>query len=363
MNSITSSDATNTPMLTTQPRRGCLFYVKRGLKWFSIGLVALVGLGVAYQTVATEMDKRTYSPRGQLYIVNGHQMHLVCVGEGNPTVILQAGGVAESLWWYRVQNQLADYTQVCAYDRPGMGWSEPANGPREALTIVGELHALLQEAGVPAPYIMAGHSYGAILTRIYAAQYPQEVVGMALVDSQILNPRQFTSRSEFDAWKAQFEGAEVLAGWLTRLGVTRLIAPGTFQQAGYPADIALELAALQSRNQVVDTDTAEKLNAVWALTEASAAAEDLGDLPLAVLWASQTLDGFDVIDAHAQGSQERYSARREEVSAYSSNCMTHIIEGANHSSILGNEQYARQVSDAIRDVIDAAQTGEPLANK
>jgi hypothetical protein len=102
---------------------------------------------------------------------------------------------------------------------------------------------------------------------------------------------------------------------------------------------------------------------VWALTEASAAAEDLGDLPMAVLWASQTIDGFDVIDAHAQGPQERYSTLREGISAYSSNSVTRIIEGANHSSILGNEEYAQQVSDAIREVIDAAQTGQPLASK
>jgi pimeloyl-ACP methyl ester carboxylesterase len=360
MNTNTPTSETSARSRYTARRRGCLFYIKRGLKWLGIALIALVLLGVAYQTIATEIDKHTYAPRGQLYSVNGRQMHLVCVGEGSPAVVLQAGGVAESLWWYRIQNQLAGYTRVCALDRPGLGWSEPANGPREALTIVGELHALLQEAGVPAPYVMAGHSYGAILTRIYATQYPQEVAGIALIDSQILNPKRFASQSEFDAWKAQFEGAEALAGWLTRLGVTRLIAPGTFQQAGYPADIARELAALQSRNQVVDTDTAEKLAAVWALTEASAAAEDLGDLPMAVLWASQTIDGFDVIDAHAQGSQERYSALREEISAYSSNSVTRIVEGADHSSILGNEQYAQQVSEAVRDVIEAAQTGQPL---
>jgi fused signal recognition particle receptor len=65
--------------------------VKRGLKWLGIVLIALVVLGVAYQTIATEIDKRTYSPRGQLYTVNGHQMHIVCMGEGGPTVISLIG--------------------------------------------------------------------------------------------------------------------------------------------------------------------------------------------------------------------------------------------------------------------------------
>jgi hypothetical protein len=132
-------------------RRGCLFDIQRGLKWFGIILITLIVLGVAYQTIATELDKRNYSPRGQLYTVNGHQMHIVCTGEGSPTVILQAGGGGESLWWYRVQRQLTPHTQVCAYDRAGLGWSEAASTPRDPVTTAGELHALLEEAGVHPP--------------------------------------------------------------------------------------------------------------------------------------------------------------------------------------------------------------------
>jgi hypothetical protein len=85
---------------------------------FGIVLVTLVLLGVAYQTIAIELDKRNYAPRGQLYTVNGHQMHMVCMGEGSPAVVLQAGGLADSLWWYRVQNQLAEHTRVCALTVP-----------------------------------------------------------------------------------------------------------------------------------------------------------------------------------------------------------------------------------------------------
>jgi pimeloyl-ACP methyl ester carboxylesterase len=341
---------------SNQRRRGCLFYVRRGLKWFGIVLVALVLLGVVCHTVATELDKRNYPPRGQLYTVNGHQMHMVCMGEGSPAVILQAGGGAESLWWYWVQNQMAEDTRVCAFDRPGYGWSEPTSEPRDALTIAGELHTLLEEAGVPAPYVMAGHSYGAVFTRIYAAQYPEEVVGLVLVDSAVLIPDHFASQSEFDEWQTQWEGSHTLFGVLTRIGLTRLLDPGQFQASGYPPDIAAELTALHSRAQVIDTDFAEFVSAYWALTDASAAAENPGNLPMAVLWASQTVDAFD---AHIEG----FLTAREEISTYSSNSVTRMIEGANHGSILGNEQYAQQVSNAILDVIEAAQTGQPLASQ
>jgi hypothetical protein len=84
--------------------------MKRGLKWCGIALCALALLGVAFQTIATRIDNRTYAPRGQLYTVNGRQMHMVCLGQskpGAPTVVLQAGGANESLSWVRVQAQLA----------------------------------------------------------------------------------------------------------------------------------------------------------------------------------------------------------------------------------------------------------------
>jgi len=356
MNTISSPTATDTHTQVVRPRRGCLFYVKRGLKWLGIGLVALVLLGVAFQAVAIELDKRNYPPPGQLYTVNGHQMHIACAGEGSPTVILQAGGAADSIWWYRVQSQLAEHTRVCAFDRPGMGWSEPTTEPRDALTLMAELHTLLEEADVRPPYVMAGHSWGAVLTRIYAAQYPQEIEGITLVDSAILLPKHFADQSEFDAWKATFAGQQAVFGVMFRLGLPRLTDPSFFQNAGYPPDIALELVSMRSRNEALDTDFEEFHTEMWALTEASAAAEDLGDLPMAVLWAPESWKNQDVYMAELP-------AARAEISTYSSNSVTRTVEGADHVSILGNEVYAQQVSDAILDVMEAARTGQPLAGK
>lgn len=338
---------------TTQHKRGCLFFVKRSLKWFGIILLTLIVLGVAYQTIATELDKRAYTPRGQLYTINSHQMHIVCVGEGSPTVILQAGATAESLWWYRVQNQLAAYTQVCAYDRPGMGWSDPVQGPRDPTTINAELHSLLEQAEVPAPYLVVGHSYGSILTRIFAAQYPDTVVGAVLVDSQLVTPKRFASQSEIDQNRSYWDVVQALGSVMTRVGLTRLTGNGEFQNYGYPQDIALEIAGLHARSQVIDAYYAENGPAFPALQEASTAAENLGDLPMAVLWARLT---YDVNQANPN-----LRPLTGELSTYSSNTVTRIVEGADHGSILGTEQYAQQVTDAVLDVLQAAQTGEPLA--
>ncbi len=351
MINLISSQTTASPEATSR-KRGRLFYVKRGLMGIVIILIALVVVGVAYQTIATKLDIGHYTPRGQFYTVNGHQMHMVCMGEGSPTVILQAGLSAESLWWYRVQTQLAEHTRVCAYDRPGMGWSEPVSGSRDALTIVAELHTLLEQASISTPYVMAGHSYGAIWTRIYAAQYPQEIVGIVLVDSGLVNPKQFATQSDFDAWKTSNDTFQALVWGLYRLGVARLIGAGDFQKSGYPPEIVPELVALHSPNQVFDTAYAEAVLAFWALTKASAAAENFSDLPMAVLWASETNTMMQHIPA--------ISELHDEIATYSSNSVIRDVEGANHGSILGNEQYAQQVTNAVLDVIKAAQTGNSL---
>jgi pimeloyl-ACP methyl ester carboxylesterase len=212
---------------------------------------------------------------------------------------------------------------------------------------------LLEQAGISAPYIVVGHSYGSILARIFAAQYPEEVTGIVLVDSQLVTPKHFASQSEVDQNRSYWDTVGAIGSVMTRIGLTRLNSPGPFQSVGYPAEIVLELTGLQARNQVFDAYYAENGPAFVALQEASAAAEDLGDLPVAVLWASDTY-----------GRNQRIpnlTALTEELSTYSSNTVTRFVEGADHGSILGNEQYAQQVTDAILDVIEATQTGEPLA--
>jgi pimeloyl-ACP methyl ester carboxylesterase len=307
--------------------------------------VALVLLGVGYQTIATELDKRNYAPRGQLYSVNGHQMHMVCMGEGSPVVVLESGATAESLWWHWVQQQLARHTQVCAYDRAGLGWSEVANGSRDPLTIADNLYGLLQEAGVAGPYVMAGHSFGAVWARIFAAQFPQEVSGIVLVDSTVI-----PGESDYPSWKTFNDVVQVGLWAMTRTGVLRLTVSGQFQASGYPPDIAQELSAQQARNQTFDTTYAETIAAMPAFIEAAGPAENLGSLPMAVLWAG----------AGPMGG-EHLAEVRTAMAGYSSNSATRIIDGADHGSILGNETYAQQVSDAILEVIEAVRSGEPLS--
>jgi pimeloyl-ACP methyl ester carboxylesterase len=158
-------------------------------------LLALAVAGAIYQAIATERAERAYPPPGEMVDVGGHSLHINCVGQGSPTVVLDAGSGGMSAQWVRVQREVSGTTRVCAYDRAGMGWSEMGPQPRDAKQITGELHTLLGKAGIEGPYVLVGHSFGGMYMQTYAARYPDEVAGVALVDSPT-EPDQFSQRPE-----------------------------------------------------------------------------------------------------------------------------------------------------------------------
>jgi pimeloyl-ACP methyl ester carboxylesterase len=123
-------------------------------------------------------------PPGVLIDIGNHKLHLHCRGpqDARPTVILEAGGGGFSTSWSLVQNLLSLRVRTCAYDRAGSGWSEPGPAPRTMRQEVFELHALLEAAKVPGPFVLVGHSIGGLLVRLYAEQYDTDVVGIVLVD-------------------------------------------------------------------------------------------------------------------------------------------------------------------------------------
>ena len=121
--------------------------------------------------------------------IGGRSLQLRCTGTGSPTVILEAGLGGDLHSWDRVQPALAERTRVCSYDRPGTGGSEPASGTRTTGEAVEDLHALLEAADVPSPYVLVGFSFGGLITQHYASTFPDEVSGLVLVES--LHPREF----------------------------------------------------------------------------------------------------------------------------------------------------------------------------
>src|SRR5215213_9005058 len=205
--------------------------IGKALLGLVVVLLVLALAGALYQAIATELAERACPPPGEMVDVGGYSLHINCVGQGSPTVVLDAGLGGMSAEWVWVQREVSDTTRVCPYDRAGMGWSEMGPEPRDAKQITRELHTLLSKAGIEGPYVLVGHSFGGLYMQTYAARYPGEVAGVALIDSST-ELDQFSQRPEardsYELQKQSFAVVPQLArlgvSLLARLGVVRLLS-------------------------------------------------------------------------------------------------------------------------------------------
>ena len=126
-----------------------------------------------------------YGEPGQLIDIGGRRINLHCTGTvaGGPTVILMAGLSSWSAVWYKTQPAMSQMTRVCAFDRAGYGFSDPAPRPQILSEVVDDLHAALRAGSIPGPYVLVGHSLGGLEARVYSQRWPTEVVGMVLDDT------------------------------------------------------------------------------------------------------------------------------------------------------------------------------------
>ena len=163
---------------------------------------------------------------GLVDIGDGRRLYLECTGSGSPTVILEAGYRSPATVWtdnlYDLKGSptmvlagVGAFTHVCAYERPGVAAyldgvvlpsrSDPAPMPRSAEDVVADLHALLAHANIQGPSVLVGHSFGGLFVRLYASTYPDEVVGMVLVDAlsedieTLLTPDEWTAYAKLNA--------------------------------------------------------------------------------------------------------------------------------------------------------------------
>jgi pimeloyl-ACP methyl ester carboxylesterase len=187
-----------------------------------VGALTVVGaMSAAYQAYGSWRDRRRFRPPGRLVEAGGRRVHLWLAGDGVPSVVVVPALGSLGLEWVRVQRALVPDIAVVLYDRAGLGWSDAGPWPRSAGRIADELHQLLQAAGIPAPYLLVGHSLGGLVVRLYAARHPDAVAGMVLVDS---TPEDYQRRiGELD-WRSSILGCWVRAArlQLQPLGLRRL---------------------------------------------------------------------------------------------------------------------------------------------
>lgn len=321
----------------------------RPRRWLKYGLLGLLGVivillvaGVVYQAFGSASDARRYQPPGQLVSVGDYRLHLNCVGEGSPTVILEALSGGMSAYWAWIQPEVAKTTRVCAYDRAGRGWSDPGATPRDLWGTAEDLYNLLQNAGIEGPYVLVGHSIGGLYVRAFADQHPDEVVGMVLVDA--VHPEDFKRFPEDAKQEKTYSTITAFFPALARIGLFRLYfaSGGEIDFHDLPAQQHAEVAALWSSPAYFQNSRAEGQMGS-AIREQGQALPDLGDIPLVVISAGISPPNWTTLQA--------------ELPQLSTNSRHITVEDATHGSLAFNPDHAQQTSTAILQVVDAAKTG------
>jgi pimeloyl-ACP methyl ester carboxylesterase len=127
----------------------------------------------------TEVKNAAPQPLGKLVDVGGYRVHLYCIGTGSPTVVITGAGY--SFDWGLVQPEVGRFTRVCTYDHSGVAWSD--SGPTDTCALrVREIHLALSNSNIEGPYVLVGHSLGALVSRLYGSEFSDEVAGMVIVD-------------------------------------------------------------------------------------------------------------------------------------------------------------------------------------
>jgi pimeloyl-ACP methyl ester carboxylesterase len=338
---------------------GCLRWLGRVALGGVILLLGLAVIGANYQGIASARDAKLYKPVDQMVDVNGIQMRLDCRGSGSPTVVLEAGAGGSSSSWIRIQNDVAGFTRVCSYDRAGYGWSDAVHEELSPQKVAEMLHTLLEKGGENPPYLMVGHSFGGVYIRVFTEKYPDEVVGMVLVDSSHENQNQQIPPEIAESPEA----AMLETVQSANLRFCQIAAPIGLIRALNLMDASVSLMFTEAEKGPALAESYRSglcsavLREAETTTTYSGQPGNLGDMPLIVL--SQKMDAQKLYDGFPPVSEpqltlemmqpmvDSYNENQDELTALSTRGKRIIVEETGHNIQLDQPQV---VIDAIREV-------------
>jgi pimeloyl-ACP methyl ester carboxylesterase len=290
-----------------------------------------VAAGTAAAAASTGAPVDLLRPPGHFHEVEGVRVYLHCLGSGSPLVVIDAGIGASSLEWLDVQEAVATTTRVCAWDRPGYGWSDPGPAPRATPEIAHELQSLLDGAGETAPYVLVGHSFGGFTARYLAATQPARVVGMVLVESSA------------PTTEVAIDSAPQSAG-----RANPLVPIDDAATTGVPHSRADQAFFLNTRRKAIFTQM-DELRHFHDSGQAVSSAGPLPPVPLKVLMRSQRVwpAGVD-----GDAAEQAWTAAQAALARMSPLGELQRVEGGGHSLHVDNPV---AVADAIREVVAAAR--------
>jgi pimeloyl-ACP methyl ester carboxylesterase len=260
--------------------------------------------------------------RGEMVDVGGRRLRIVRAGQpsARPTIILEHGAFGCASDWAVVQEKLAAKGLASiAYDRAGLGHSEPGPRPRDGEAIVADLAALLHALEEAGPFVLAGHSMGGLMVRLYALTHPGQILGVVLVDA--VTPDVITHALGSKGVSA-FSRLLDLVSHGARFGMMRPVGAVAGDRIGLPPEASAEKRRIHGSASHAHW-AAEEVRHWKATSDQARAADFPAAMPIAVITAGaeNTVTALKEIQSvPAVASQNGY--------------IDHVV-GAGHANLLG----------------------------
>jgi len=333
-------------------------WLKIALRSFTVLIALALLAGIVYEQIGRQRDRARFPQVGRSVDIGGRSLNIFCSGAGAPPVIFESGGPGPGLEWEAFQPEVAKFTQACWYDRAGEGWSDLGPFPRTSVAIANDLHELLQRAGVPAPYVFAGASFGGLNSRVYGGLYPKEVAGMVLIDSAHEDELRRAPKSYLGRTAPRFLWRPLALAYETAafVGLLRLTQSSPAQGKDLSQMTPEErIVALRLRPTSVVGNVSVGIVLPESFVEA-AKVTTIGDFPLIVLTAGKPYDSGDAeLNRQAAAYQQVWIHEiQPKLVALSSHGRQVVVPDANHGTI-PQELIIR----SIREVVTEARSAAP----
>jgi pimeloyl-ACP methyl ester carboxylesterase len=331
--------------------------VNRPLNLLAAALLGLLTLAGPAACAADPADPYAQAQR-IVSLPDGRRMNLYCQGKKGPVVILDAGLGGTTYSWSSLQDELAGKFQACSYDRAAMGFSDPGPLPRDARHRTDDLRAMLKASGLPGPYILVGHSMGAINVQLYALQTPQEVAGLVLVDPSTAHQAQRLNDAVGQTAPGDGNGGRRACLEAAEAGLKRG-TPDWNTCVGRGSDWSPAFREAMERMRASPDFFRAEVSEFDSLAGADsdqldAAHRSLGDMPLIVLTAENTYR-TGIPPAYADLLSAQWMAMHDELARLSSRGINRLVPGSGH--LIPTEKPDAVVA-AIREVAAQAKASK-----
>jgi pimeloyl-ACP methyl ester carboxylesterase len=314
-------------------------------------LVALPLVGALYQTLSVWRESSRFPPPGRLITISApgdraqRRLHLLCLGQGEPTVIFETSGFGDALSSRAAREEISTHTRVCSYDRMGMGWSDPGPNVISAGLLADDLERLIMQAGLRPPLVLVPASLGGLTAELFARRHPDQVAGLVFVDAG--------NGAIYERVAKQVNWMEVesvcLVRTAARFGVLRLFDP--FGLRKLPSGEAVQAISRLYRVEPMNTLCGVARGIRTTTQELTSAPPLPRDIPLVVL-VHEKPDGLlpPGLSGYGQSIEREWLGLQQRFAKNSLRGTWRVVPGSDH--LIGNSQPHAVASAVIEMVAD-----------